>query len=160
MPCYLFTFHAYRSWMPDHRRGFTRRKEGIVPQNEKLAKAYKKAAKAKKVAFSESMQRALINEVQVNAGKQEVRSHFVATDSTHVHVLVSWKEFRPWHKVRSSIKSSLTRRLNREFCRRTWLSENGSRKRVENREHFNYLVGKYLRAHRGWKWSETEGLFK
>lgn len=75
MPCYLFTFHAYCSWMPDHRRGFTRRKEGIVPQNEKLAKAYKKAAKEEKVAFSESMQRALIDEVQVNAQKQEVRSY-------------------------------------------------------------------------------------
>ena len=36
MPVYLFTFHAYGSWLPDNPRGYVRRKEGIQPQDVPL----------------------------------------------------------------------------------------------------------------------------
>src|SRR4051794_35604479 len=29
MPCYLFTYHAYGSWMPDHKRGYVHRGQGV-----------------------------------------------------------------------------------------------------------------------------------
>ncbi len=160
MPCYLFTFHAYRSWMPDHKRGFTRRKEGIVPKDEKLATAYEREAKEEPVTFFEDLQLVLIDELLNNADKQSIRLHYVATDATHVHVLVSWKEFRPWEKVRLSIKSSLTRCLNRKLKPRTWFAENASRKRVKDQRHFDYLVATYLPKHGGWKRSEAKGLHK
>ena len=37
MPCYLFTFHAYGTWMPDREEGFVRREQGILPPDEELA---------------------------------------------------------------------------------------------------------------------------
>jgi hypothetical protein len=40
------------------------------------------------------------------------------------------------------------------------LSENGSRKHVKDREHFDYLVNVYLPKHTGWKWSESLGYHK
>jgi len=36
MPCYLFTYHAYASWMPDREEGHVRRGEGILSADEKL----------------------------------------------------------------------------------------------------------------------------
>ena len=37
MPCYLFTFHAFGTWMPDREEGFVRREQGILPPDEELA---------------------------------------------------------------------------------------------------------------------------
>jgi hypothetical protein len=34
----------------------------------------------------------------------------------------------------------------------TWFVEGGSRKRVENRKHFNYLLDRYFPDHRGVYW--------
>ena len=44
MPVYLFTYHAYQSWMPDRARGFVQKGRGIQPPNEALAAAYRQAA--------------------------------------------------------------------------------------------------------------------
>lgn len=41
MPVYLFTLHSYGSWLPDHRRGYTKRNQGIFPTDEKLAGYYR-----------------------------------------------------------------------------------------------------------------------
>ncbi len=38
MPCYLFTFHAFGTWMPDREEGFVQRKKGILPPDEELAR--------------------------------------------------------------------------------------------------------------------------
>jgi hypothetical protein len=159
MPCYLFTFHAYRSWMPDHKRGFTRRKDGIVERNVGLAAAYEREAKQQPVDFDSAVQRWLIDETQVNAKFQRVRVHAVATDSTHLHALVSWGDERDWLRIRTSLKTSLTRRLNRERQQRSWFAEPGSRKRVVDRKHFDYLESMYLPKPSGWQWNETDGLF-
>jgi hypothetical protein len=44
MPVYLFTYHAYQSWLPDNRRGFVQEHQGVQPTNGRLAAAYRKAA--------------------------------------------------------------------------------------------------------------------
>jgi len=103
--------------------------------------------------FNESQQQSLISELQIAAGKQSFRLHFVATEPTHVHGLLSWKDERPWMRLRVAIKWSLTGRLKREYFERKWLSEGASRKRISEQEHFDYLVGTYLAEHSGWKWS-------
>jgi REP element-mobilizing transposase RayT len=157
MPCYLFTFHAYRSWMPDRPRGFVKRGQGVVAANVKLAKRYADRAVEQPTLFSNQVQQLLLYECQVVCGRQTLRLHFVATDPTHVHILVSWRTARPWSTVRSAIKSSLTRRLNRDASRRSWFSNGASRKRVADRKHFTRLVDEYLAAHRGWKWDERRG---
>jgi hypothetical protein len=46
---YHFTYHAYRSWMPDNPKGYVRRGEGILPPDAEMARLYAKAARAKEV---------------------------------------------------------------------------------------------------------------
>jgi REP element-mobilizing transposase RayT len=161
MSCYHFTFHGYGSWMPDEDDGYVRRGEGRLPQDTKEAAKYRSRMTHEEVEFNESQQQALINEVHVASRHQSLRVHFVATEPTHIHVLVSWKDDRQTaEKVRASIRQSLSRCLAKQFAERKWLSDGGSQRKVLNEEHFGYLVTKYLPEHGGWKWSEEQGLFK
>ena len=57
MPVYFFSYHAYRSWMPDHRRGYTRRGEGYQPTDEEMARHYRENSKSDGVLFDEELQR-------------------------------------------------------------------------------------------------------
>jgi REP element-mobilizing transposase RayT len=161
MPCYLFTFHAYGTWMPDRDEGFVRRKQGILSSDEELARQYEERAKADEVTFDAHLQILLIEEAQIAHDKQRYRIHYLATEPTHLHALVSWPDERPWLKIRSGLKSSLTRRLNREVQHRDkWFVENASRKQVKDDDHFDHLVNSYLPSHGGWKWREGGELFR
>ena len=155
MPCYLFTFHAFGTWMPDREEGFVQRKKGILPPDEELGKAYRGRAKEDEVAFDSRLQLLLIEEVRVACEKQQYRGHFVATEPMHIHVLASWPDERDWVKIRRGLKTSLSLRLNRDVRRRDkWFVENASRKHVKDDEHFDHLVNSYLPSHGGWKWRE------
>ncbi|HZL91336.1 MAG TPA: hypothetical protein VFB96_23415, partial [Pirellulaceae bacterium] len=159
MSVFLFTHHGYRNWMPDREEGFVRKGKGMRPPDNELNAYCRFDAAESEVTFDHAVQRVLIDEAQVAAEKQNFRLHFVATETTHAHVLVSWKDDRPWTRLRASIKSSFSRRLSRDIKRRTWLSENASRRHVEKQDHFDYLVNVYLPDHRGWKWCEGRGAF-
>jgi REP element-mobilizing transposase RayT len=155
MPCYLFTFHAFGTWMPDREEGFVRREEGILPPDEDLARQYQAREKENTVLFDGRLQVLLIEETQIACEKQRYRGHYIATAPTHAHILVSWPDERPWLKIRNGLKSSLTRRLNHDVRKRDkWFVESASRKQVKDDEHFGHLVNTYLPAHGGWKWRE------
>ena len=154
MPVYLFTYHAYRSWMPDRARGFVRRRAGILPSDESLSATYARQAREDPVLFTPPQQLELIAELQRAFEKQRCRGHFIATEPTHVHVRVSWRDERDWKRLRNGLKQSMTRRLNHQARREHWFSEGASRKRVSDQGHFNHVVEKYLPSHRGWKWRE------
>jgi REP element-mobilizing transposase RayT len=171
MPCYLFTFHAYRSWMPDRPQGYVRRGEGALPPDDKQARWYERHASQAAVLFDQDIQRALIGAAPEAAAHQDFRLHCIATESTHVHVLVSWKDDRTWRRIRTGVKQSMTRTLNRtlgpraglpaategeEAERRKWFSSGASRKRVRDREDFDYLINEYLPSHRGAFWREHQ----
>ena len=160
MPCYHFTFHSYGTWMPDEDDGYVKRKRGRLPQNVIEAAEYRQLMTGEETEFEERHEKTMIDEVHVTATKLDFRVHYIATEPTHIHILVSWKDDRPWLKLRRSLKSSLSRRLNRDHGRQRWLSEGGSRRKVVNQEHFDYLVCTYLPRHSGWKWSEEKGLHK
>ncbi len=161
MPCYHFTFHGYGAWMPDEDDGYVRREKGRLSQDTVAAVQYRRRMTDDEVEFTKVQQQALIDEVQAAAKYQLYRVHFIATEPTHIHVLISWTdELRPFEKVRSSLRQSLSRRLSREGTQRQRLSEGGSRRRVSSQEHFDYLVTTYLPKHGGWKWSDEKGLYK
>jgi len=160
MPCYLFTYHGYGTWLPDQPDGYVTREKGQLPQDTRQATRYRDLMTEGECRFDEAHQQTAIDELQMAGVKQDFRLHFVATEHTHLHVLLSWKDDRPWMRLRVAIKTSLTRRLNREYFDRKWLSEGASRKRVINQEHFDYLVCTYLAEHSGWKWCEERGLFR
>ena len=177
MPVYLFTYHAYRSWMPDHPRGYTKRGEGYQAPDGELAERYRANATSDGILFDEHLQRCLLEEALVACKFQQLRLHAGSTEPSHAHYLVSWKDARHWSKVRASLKSSLSRRLaledqknnnSRDATRRRnpresdtgryvlKLSRGASRKHVENRKHFDYLMKTYLPRHNGVKWFEDE----
>ncbi len=160
MPCYLFTYHAHASWMPDHPRGFVKRDKGIQSSNKALAQKYRSNLKQRPIRFDARAQKLIVFETVAACEHQTIRCHFIATESTHVHVLVSWTIDRTWEIVRAKLRESLSRRLNQELERCLWFSKSPSRKRVTDQKHFDYLIRTYLPKHSGWKWSEGIGVFK
>jgi len=160
MPCYLFTLHGYQTWLPDRDDGFVQRHTGIQQSNPQLANYYRDVAAEDLVSFCDPEQLVLIQSLLQSSDKQQFRCHYIATERTHVHYLVSWRIAKNWQTVRQSTKERMTRALNEKIGRRTWFSRNGSRRRVQTRQHFDYLVNEYLPRHRGWKWCEGRGEFK
>ena len=163
MPVYLFSYHGYRTWMPDHKRGYTKRGEGDQPSDPEMARKYEDRAKHEKTIFTLEIQRALIEEAMSASKYQNFHLHAGAGEPTHVHNLVSWTDSRTWMQVRSGLKSSLSRHLcaltDTLFNGQTVLklSRGASRKHVEDQGHFNYLIETYLPRHDGAFWSETTG---
>jgi hypothetical protein len=89
MPCYLFTYHAYRSWMPDRRQGYVRRHKGILARDLKMACQYEENAKFAEVQFEHQHQETIIDILCDASSHVASRLHYVATDISHVHVLAS-----------------------------------------------------------------------
>jgi hypothetical protein len=160
MPCYLFTYHSYGSWMPDRARGYVKRKRGILSRDIDMAAKYHATMKESAVEFDNKTQDLILEAILISQSLQSFGTHFISTEVTHVHVLVGWRDARTWLRMRSSIKGSITRYLNNQIARREWFVEGGSRKRVKDREHFDYLVATYLPRHRGWKWSPEKGKYR
>ena len=112
MPCYLFTWHAYGTWMPDRPQGYVRDKQ-ILPTDKQAAASYRSRQVEETSHFDPDTQILLIEELKVTSEHRRFRLHAVATEPTHVHVLVSWHDERPFESLRRGIRESLTRRLNR-----------------------------------------------
>jgi hypothetical protein len=160
MPCYLFTYHAFGSWLPDHRRGYVHRGQGILPPDQHMADIYRTNLKQAVITFPATIQRELIIGTLQACEHQQVRCHYIATEPTHAHVLVSWNSNRTWEIVRKQIRSNITRKLNSAHKRQNWFSKSPSRKQVRDRKHFDHLITTYLPKHSGLKWSELQGIFQ
>jgi len=152
MPVYLFTFHAYGSWMPDRQQGYVHRTEGLKPTDAAMAERYRSRQAYPVVVFTTGHQRLALSVMQQSAEQLALELHGFASDPSHLHMLVGWRHERSWHSIRKSLKQSITRGLNAEFGRRRWLAAKGSRKRVKDRAHFEYLCVSYLPEHRGVVW--------
>jgi REP element-mobilizing transposase RayT len=146
--------------MPDRKEGFVRRKQGILPPDEKLARVYRDRSREQRASFNDAIQRILLDEFRIACEKQRLSGHFMATDPSHLHLLVSWPDERGWSIIRNGLKQSFTRRLHRDIASRTWFSDGASRKQVKDREHFEHLIDSYLLSHRGWKRREDGEVFK
>lgn len=158
MPVYLFTFHAYRSWNADNPRGFVQRDKGILPPNQALARAYDKAAGAPPTLFGEAAQRALLWIGYDVCLRHSWRLHYAATEPTHVHYLVSWRDELAWQEISRRLKNvaSLVLGQKRDAPGRRWFSRGASRKRISDRQHLDHLVSAYLPKHGGLSWQEDD----
>lgn len=160
MPCYLFTYHAFGSWLPDRQRGYVKRGRGILQPSEHLHRLYSEAMKEEIVVFHDDQQRRAIDVLLESQSLQRFCLYFASTDLSHIHALVAWHDDRDPVKVRALLKGSLSRSFNAAFHRRSWFVEGASRKRVREQQHFSYLMEQYLPKHDGWKWSRARGWFK
>ncbi len=157
MAVYLFTFHTYRSWLPDRPQGYVTREDGLLPSSEAMGEQYRKNMKQGGVMWEAAHQRAALEAVLEKCGVKGWTLLAGATEPTHVHVVVSWRDEVAWLAVRAGLKGEITRRLNAGFAKRRWLSEGGSRKQVCDAEHLWTLRASYLPSHRGWAFDERSG---
>lgn len=160
MPVYLFTYHSYQSWLPDHRRGYVEKGAGIQPTNVKLASKYRTLAKHPPFLFDALTQHHLILKAQAICLGEGYRLHGAGTESTHLHMVVSWHdELLSYGKVRGRIKNLLSLDLSRRagITGRPWFSTGSSRKRVKDLKHLRCLLDKYLPDHSGVGWYEDRG---
>jgi hypothetical protein len=160
MPVYLITLHAYRSWGPDQARGFVRKGEGILRPNEELARMYDGQASDEPVVSTVELQHVLIAGAADVCARRRWRLHAVGTDPTHGHFLISQADFMDWKAVRDKLKNLLSLFPGRATNRpgRKWFVADGSRKRVADQQHFDYLVQTYLPNQRGVFWKEGDAL--
>lgn len=115
MPVYLFTLHAYRSWNADRPRGFVQLDRGLQPPNEKLARAYDRAACEAPMIFKRQNQTILLRSLYDACDRRQLRLHSVATDPTHIHFLVSWPDERSWKEVLRQLKNVASLMLGRKL---------------------------------------------
>ena len=156
MPCYLLTYHGHGTWLPDHPRGYVRRKEGMLATDSHMAACYRANQKRDAVRFDDEAQTVIAKSILATQPFLGILVHAIACEDSHVHVLLSWNHQRAVMSVSKSIKTRITRELNEQFDERPWLSKGGSLKRVVERSHFDHLVDTYLPRHRGLFWREGE----
>lgn len=181
MPVYLFTWHAYGTWMPGRDRGYVHRQRGLLLRDPIMDIAYRRKMVFPPRRFERRHQQAVIDAAREAAAHQCLTLHVAATDPSHLHLLISWRDRRTWQQVRPKLKESLTRALNEAFpCdlqppyrplptaapqkrqtqrRWAWFAAKGSRKRVKNHAHFIHLATHYLPSHLGLKWKPDCGYF-
>jgi hypothetical protein len=153
MAVYLFTFHAYRSWMPDHRRGFVQRGRGIVAPDPRLADAYARRARFERVRWDDADADTLLLAARqtCETPARQWRLHIGVAVFNHVHLLVSWRYYADAARVKAVFHRALTVALRDAHgdppCRPR-LARGGSRKRITARAHFLHLRHTYLPTHR------------
>jgi hypothetical protein len=155
VPVYHFTDHAYRNWRPDHPRGYTRKREGVLPPDPEMAQDYDEAAKQPCVVFTDEIQREILvlaHQICEEEGRKLEASGF---DEGHAHHVISWDGFIPWEEVHRRFKNLLALKLNRRRNtpgKRWFVRRHGAPRRVVRPEHFRYLLEIYLPDHPGLFW--------
>lgn len=163
MPVYLLTFHAYRSWRPDHPQGYTRRREGIVPPDPVAAAAYDQRALHPPIRFDDVAQQIIIRSLMDTASSSHWRVHYALATANHVHGLFSDPMFLDPSRALSPLKRRAGRDLSAHFNQPgPWFGRGGSRKRITDPGHYHHLVNVYLPrpAHRGWHFQEQKGQWR
>jgi hypothetical protein len=110
---YHFTIHAYRSWRPDHPRGFTRKGEGYQPPDKEMAADYDEAASQDEVTFDSALQKEILVVANQICDEERWTLEAAGFDATHTHLVVSWRMFMSWERVDQRLKNLLSLKLNR-----------------------------------------------
>jgi len=148
MPVYHFTFHAYRSWMPDRPEGYVRRHEGLLPSDPEMARRYKRQSRCTEISFTDGDAAALIPAAETICTERDWLLYEMAVTSSHAHVLVGWRSEERVDTVSSTLKRRLGAALSKRADRPgPWFSRGASRRPVRNESHFEYLLREYLPSH-------------
>jgi hypothetical protein len=151
---YHFTYHAFGTWRADHPRGYTVRGEGYRPPDPVEQARRQENLTQPVVHFDEMMQRVLIAGTYDVCENRGWHLYGAGNDPTHYHAAIGWDEFVEWQLVRDKLKNLLSLFLGRwtGIEGRTWFVEGGSRKRVRDKAHLEYLLNTYFPDHRGVFW--------
>ena len=156
MAVYHFTIHAYRSWRPDHPRGYVHHTNGLLSPDPLVARWHDALARFDRVPFDDAIQRILLRGSREICAARGWRLHAGGTDPTHLHLLVSWRPFVPSSDVLNKLKNVLSYMLGREVgpTGRRRFVRGGSRRRLTGRGHFDHLVRRCFPHHPGVYWRE------
>jgi len=155
MPVYHFTLHAYRSWRPDHPRGYTVKGEGYQPSDSGAAYEYDHYARQDPVVFDETIQRELLVLTHEICVRELWRLEAAGSDPTHQHVVISWRKFQRWEDADQRLKNLLSLKLNRRHNtpgKRWFVRRHSAPRRVEHESHLKHLLTVYLPGHPGLFW--------
>lgn len=161
MPVYHFTIHAYRSWRPDHPRGYTKKGEGYQPPDEEAARKYDDAAKQEAVIFDRALQIEILHVAHDICATERWRLEAAGFDETHTHLVLSWIGFKPWEEIDRQLKNLLSLMLNRRrgiTGKRWFVRGRSAPRRVWSRAHLEYLLTEYLPDHPGIFWKRGDVL--
>src|SRR3982751_754116 len=92
MPVYHFPLHAYRSWRPDHPRGYTRKGKGYQPPSEEMADQYDRNAKQDPVQFTDEIQKEILLLAHSICDEEGWKLEAAGFELGHTHPVVSWRE--------------------------------------------------------------------
>jgi hypothetical protein len=163
MPVYHFTIHAYRSWRPDHPRGYTVKGKGYQPPDPDKAAEYDERAKQDSVIFDAAIQREILVLAHEICEKEGWRLECAGFDQTHTHLVLSWTGFNRWEDVDRRLKNLLALKLNRGHKtpgKRWFVRGRSAPRRVRDAKHLNYLKKTYLPDHPGLYWERGQPLPK
>lgn len=158
MPVVIFTLHTYGSWMPDRPQGYVERGHGIKPPDPELAERYRERMTREAVFWTHAQQRTVVEAVLEKCRVKAWKAHAVATESSHVHAVLSWSDEMKIETARKALKYSITKALNDHYGKRLWLGRKGSNQRVKDADHLGQLCDAYLPGHRGWRYDRRTGL--
>jgi hypothetical protein len=155
VPVYHFTYHAYRSWRPDHPRGYTEKGKGYQPPDPDKARGYDERAKQDEVVFDHRTQVQILLLTHQICEEEGWRLEAAGFDPTHAHLAISWRDFIPWEEVDRRLKNLLALKLNRlnnTPGKRWFVRRHGAPRRVRTHKHFDYLLETYFPDHPGIFW--------
>lgn len=156
----MFNFHGYRTWMPDHDRGYTRHNEGVLPPDAEMAENYRRRAKFDEVVFDESRQRVIVDAAVEICRTVGIDLYYAVCVNTHAHVLVAWRDDRTREQLYDRMKRVIALKLARTegVQGRRWLAARRAGKKVLEGDHLRYLMTEYLPGHHGVSWVDREML--
>ncbi len=139
--------------MPDHPRGYVKRKKGILPCDPRMAGNYRRRAKYERVRFTTEDCEYLLK-IAAEECERPSRNwslHMGVAVFNHAHLLVGWEGFVPIKRVKPALHRALNVALRDRHgasMGRPFLARGGSAKRVVDGDHFDHLINTYLPSHR------------
>jgi hypothetical protein len=133
---------------------------GLLKPDVAIAAARDRSAKFAPVRLDAPIQRILLAAALVECQRQCWRLHGLATDPSHLHAVMHWIGFDRWAAMVKRWKKVVSFVLGRDVGPRgrRWFVRGASRKRALDRSHLDYLLDKFLPAHRGVFWREGKTL--
>ncbi|MFN3168191.1 MAG: hypothetical protein ACE37H_14105 [Phycisphaeraceae bacterium] len=147
MPVYHYTFHAYGSWLPDRPEGYTPHGQSFKPADPAIANEYRKRMRRPETHFGDGAKQHALQTLIDSQSLQHFELYAMAAEPSHLHVVVAWRDEREPTRVRSQVKTSLTRALNKHFGKRDWFVAKAGQTPVVDEAHLHELVHSYLPKH-------------
>ena len=145
VPVYHVIVHGFFTWNADNPNGYYRTKRGRYAAAPQLAVHWSRRARFPAVCWTRDDQDMLSRTVLEISARREWIVYAIATQSTHLHIVIAWHTSHSPKEVQQTLKQIMSLELGRKYGRgRRWFSRNGVPQRVKNKTHLRHLLYDYL----------------